>query len=145
MPREEIEARLEAMRASHPVAELAFYAYRDLSRTDWGPFLHASLERSPVCVQACRELSDSEVAERIAALPSESIYGGPRAAQPDEVWNFQRGDGFEKAVCLATVWRARHPGRPMRMETEPGRVRLTGGPIPIDWPSDKPLAGSADL
>lgn len=146
MTREQIEERLDSLRSAHPVADLAFYAFRDLSRTDWAPFLHASLERSPVCVQACRELSDPEVADRIAALASESIYGaGPRAAHPDEVWNFQRGDGFEKAVCLATVWRARHQVRPMRLVSEPGRVRLEGGPIPIEWPSDKPLTGTADL
>jgi hypothetical protein len=145
MSRDEIQARLEAIRSSHPVADLTFYAYRDLSRTDWKPYLHASLERSPVCIQACRELSDGEVADRIAALPSESIYDGPRAAHPDEVWNFGRGDGFEKAVCLATIWKARHPEQMLRLEAEPGRVRLSGGPSPIDWPSAKLLKGGADL
>jgi hypothetical protein len=40
----------------------------------------------------------------IAALPNESIYDGPsRLAQPDEVWNFGRGDGLEKCLLAATV------------------------------------------
>ena len=31
----------------------------------------------------------------------ESIYDGNRLALPDEVWNFKRGDGIEKALLLA--------------------------------------------
>ena len=34
-------------------------------------------------------------------LPDESIYDGNRLALPDEVWNFRRGDGIEKAFLLA--------------------------------------------
>jgi hypothetical protein len=34
-------------------------------------------------------------------MPDESIYDGKRLAQPDEVWNFKRGDGIEKAILLA--------------------------------------------
>jgi len=34
-------------------------------------------------------------------LPVESIYDGNRLALPDEVWNFRRGDGVEKAFLLA--------------------------------------------
>ena len=34
-------------------------------------------------------------------MPNESIYDGQRLAQPDEVWNFRRGDGIEKAFLLA--------------------------------------------
>lgn len=41
---------------------------------------------------------------RIAALPNESIYDGPsRLAQPDEVWNFGRGDGLEKCLLAANI------------------------------------------
>jgi hypothetical protein len=42
-------------------------------------------------------------------MPNESIYDGTRVAQPDEVWNFQRGDGLERAIALANAWRSRHP------------------------------------
>ena len=34
-------------------------------------------------------------------MPDESIYDGKRLALPDEVWNFKRGDGIEKALLLA--------------------------------------------
>ena len=35
------------------------------------------------------------------SLPNESIYDEQRLAQPDEVWNFRRGDGIEKAILFA--------------------------------------------
>ena len=38
-----------------------------------------------------------------------SIYDGKRMAQPDEVWNYNRGDGLEKALCLMNVLKARFP------------------------------------
>jgi hypothetical protein len=34
-------------------------------------------------------------------MPDESIYDSNRMALPDEVWNFRRGDGIEKAFLLA--------------------------------------------
>jgi len=37
----------------------------------------------------------------LRGLPDESIYNGNRLALPDEVWNFHRGDGVEKAFLLA--------------------------------------------
>ena len=35
-------------------------------------------------------------------MPDESIYDGKRLALPDEVWNFKRGDGIEKAILIAS-------------------------------------------
>jgi len=37
----------------------------------------------------------------ISAMPNDSIYDTQRLAQPDEVWNFGRGDGVEKALLFA--------------------------------------------
>ncbi len=34
-------------------------------------------------------------------MPDQSIYDDQRLALPDEVWNFRRGDGIEKALLLA--------------------------------------------
>jgi hypothetical protein len=34
-------------------------------------------------------------------MPGQSIYDDNRLALPDEVWNFGRGDGIEKALLLA--------------------------------------------
>ena len=48
--------------------------------------------------------TENEVVGRLAALGDASIYDGPsRLAQPDEVWNFGRGDGLEKCLLAANV------------------------------------------
>ena len=109
MQREEIIEYLSGLRETHPVADLAFYASRDLSSTDWKPFLKAAFERNPVTVEATKDLSDDQLIKTLQALPNESIYDGTRIAQPDEVWNFQRGDGLERAIALADVWISRYP------------------------------------
>ena len=107
--REQIIAYLEAIRSSHPVADLAFSAYRDMARAPWKPFLKAALQRNPVCIAACRNLDIDAAAEKLAAMDNTSIYDGTRIAQPDEVWNFSRGDGLEKALCLMNIVRSRMP------------------------------------
>ena len=38
----------------------------------------------------------------ISNLVNDSVYSEKRLAQPDEVWNFGRGDGIEKALLLAS-------------------------------------------
>ena len=58
-------------------------------------------------------------------MNSESIYDGPRLAQPDEVWNFQTGDGLEKAILLANVWRAHHPSNKTKLALKNGQVELS--------------------
>lgn len=125
--RDRIMETLEAMRKDHPVVDLAFYAYRDLSKTEWEPFVKASLERNPVIIDALRKLSDTQVAERIGELEPASIYDGPRLAQPDEVWNYARGDGLEKALSLATVLKHRHPDLPFVLETNGKEAVLSWG------------------
>ncbi|MDD5704438.1 MAG: hypothetical protein PHR35_00820, partial [Kiritimatiellae bacterium] len=108
MDREAIRARLETIRAENTVADLAFYAWRDLSLTEARPFLLAAMQRSPVVLTATANLGESECVARLRALPSESIYDGAgRCAQPDEVWTFQRGDGVERLLALAVVLRER--------------------------------------
>jgi hypothetical protein len=110
MARADVVARLESLRDTNELAALAFYAYRDLNRTEPEPFLKAALERCPVSIAACAGLSDKAVVDAIDALADESIYDEPgRLAQPDDVWNYGRGDGVEKALLLANVLRARHP------------------------------------
>ena len=143
--REEAIARLEAQRATNPVVDLAFYAFRDLSRTDWAPFLKAAMERSPVSAAGAKELDDAALEARLREWPDESIYDGARCAQPDEVWNYRRGDGFEKALCLAAVLRTRHPDAALDLRVSPGRVDLTALGREISWPSRKGIEGSASL
>ncbi|MCX7819222.1 MAG: hypothetical protein N2652_08450 [Kiritimatiellae bacterium] len=141
MSREELCAEIARLRATHPIADLAFYAYRDLSTTDWRPFVKAAIERSPVSIAGARELDDESVVERLRLLPDESIYDGARCAQPDEVWNFGRGDGFEKALCAANILYARHPDAAFEIEVEPDCVRLTVDGVTTVWPSRKGLRG----
>lgn len=100
----EIADRLEALRTTNRAAALAPYAAHDLSKTESAPFTQAACTRSPVSKHALAGLPPREVLDRIAALPNVSIYDGPgRLAQPDEVWNFGRGDGLEKCFLAANV------------------------------------------
>ena len=140
MSREAVIAKLQQDRAENPVIDLAFYAYRDLGSTDWAPFLKAALERNPVSVQGVENMSDQAVVEHIAAMPNESIYDGKRAAQPDEVWNFERGDGFERALCLANILKNRHPDTALTLLVEPEQVQLDGASCSICLPSSKGYA-----
>jgi hypothetical protein len=124
MSREEIIAYVESIRDENPVADLAFYAARDLSRCDWRPYLKASLERNPVSINGTKDLSDDSLIQVVTNLPDKSIYDGDRIAQPDEVWNFQTGDGVEKAILLAGIWKHRHPEREVRLSVQPGHARV---------------------
>jgi hypothetical protein len=70
-------------------------------------------------------MSDDEVVARVAALPDISIYDeDTRLAQPDEVWSFGRGDGFEKALLVASVARSRGAG-PLCLTLADGEAVLT--------------------
>lgn len=52
-------------------------------------------------------------------MSDKSIYDGPRLAQPDEVWNYRAGDGIEKAILPAHVWRKRHPEEKIEISVQP--------------------------
>lgn len=145
MDRNEVIRHLASLRDSHPIADLAFYAYRDLTQTDWTPFLKAALERNPVCVEGTKKDSDADCIQRLASLTEASIYDGPRLAQPDEVWNFQRGDGLEKVLTLATIWKSRHPSDPLHLSTGNGQATLRHGGQQTTWPTGKDLEFSGDL
>jgi hypothetical protein len=80
---------------------LTLYAYRQMDRIDWLPFIKAALERNPVCLTDLSGKDIDTVAEMISSMPNESIYDMKRLALPDEVWNFGRGDGAEKAFLMA--------------------------------------------
>lgn len=113
MDRGEIMQRLESLRTVNSTADLAFYAYRDLSRTDSLPFCLAAVERNPVCVEATRAMDEASLLRRLESLPDASIYDcAGRIAQPDEVWNYGTGDGLEKAMVCAAYHASRiDPGR----------------------------------
>ncbi|HMD68506.1 MAG TPA: hypothetical protein VKF42_06450, partial [Chitinivibrionales bacterium] len=108
-PRERIVDYLESVRSENPVADLAFTAFRDLKRSPWKPFLKAALDRNPVSIAGAAKLDIKETAVVLDGLLNESIYDGSRLAQPDEVWNYGRGDGLEKAISLLNILRNRRP------------------------------------
>ncbi len=107
--REEIVEYLESMREKSQIADLAFSAYRDMKRSPWKPFLKAAMERNPVSIGGAKGLDAESVAEKLWMMKNESIYDSSRMAQPDEVWNYNRGDGLEKALCLMNVLKRRFP------------------------------------
>ncbi|MGI5868404.1 MAG: hypothetical protein ACOX9C_03025 [Kiritimatiellia bacterium] len=136
MTREEIVDHIESKREGNEYCRLAFYAWRDLSRTEAGPFLKAAVERNPVCIEGTATLcaTDAALVAHVLAMDGDSIYEEPhRMAQPDEVWNFSMGDGLERAIMLGVILHARHK-RAYRVEAENGKARLVevdGGEIAV--------------
>ena len=106
--REEIIEYIESRRGDSEVADLAFLAYREIKGKDYlQAFLKATFERNPVSLEGAKDLTLEEAFNRLQELGDESIYSGNRLAQPDEVWNFNTGDGLEKALTLANIARSR--------------------------------------
>ena len=139
MGREAIISHIESIRENNQTADLAFYAYRDLTRTSYKPYLKACIERNPVCISALEQMSESEMIATMRALPSESIYDGVgRLSQPDEVWNFQRGDGLEQIVLIATVLYAQN-GENLTIEITDNKAILTTSQTSISLPTNKGL------
>lgn len=99
--RDEIIRQIRDLSGVSEMALLSLYAYRDMSTTDWRPFVKAAIERNPVCHAAMAGKGAEEIYSIIDGLTNISIYDSGRMAQPDEVWNFGRGDGAEKAFLMA--------------------------------------------
>jgi len=136
---------LESMRSQNPTADLAFYAYRDMTRCRWEPFIKAALERNPVCVEHFAQRPLAQVVETLQAMSGQSIYDGPRLAQPDEVVNFGTGDGIEKAIAVADVIRARRPAEPLDLVVEPDRATLRTAQAEYTFGSTKGLRHRMNL
>ncbi len=105
--REEIFEKIKNMAGISETCLLALYTYRAMDIIDWLPFIKAAVERNPVCLDKLDKPGLNDIYRKLLEIPSESIYDGKRLALPDEVWNFGRGDGIEKAFMLADViiWR----------------------------------------
>ena len=121
MDREEIIKYIESRRSDSEVADLAFLAYRDIKGKGYlKAFLKASFERNPVSLEETKDLSISEVYDYLSDLGGESIYSENRLAQPDEVVNFNSGDGLEKGIALVNIGKER--GLDSYLETKGDRV-----------------------
>lgn len=100
--REDIMNKIFSKTNTCETAYLAMYVYRDMEKIAWEPFVKAAIERNPVICEGLKKKSISEVYEIVKSLENCSIYPEKRLAQPDEVWNFQRGDGLEKGFLMAS-------------------------------------------
>jgi len=140
MDREQIIAHLETIRAENTMVDLAFYAYRDLNRTEVEPFIQAALKRNPVSIENTKDLVVDLVIERVLGFACDSIYSETgRLAQPDEVWNYNRGDGVEKALLLANIFYNRDSHQPLEIKIDPHKAILKYGTKEISFPSEKKL------
>jgi hypothetical protein len=123
--REQIIEYFKSIREKSLVADYIFYAFRDLRLCSWKPFLKAALERNPVCIEATKDLEISQIYNKLINLPNISIYDGTRLAQPDELWNFGRGDGLEKALCLLNIIHSRFPDSNYKIKGDNNKVIIS--------------------
>ncbi len=101
--REKIISYLQQVRRKNTTVDLAFYAYRDMESCDWIPFVKAAIERNPVSLRMAESMTIDQAYSQLEKMNNNSIYGGKRLAQPDEIVNYRTGDGLEKAFVLANV------------------------------------------
>ncbi|MCK4786631.1 MAG: hypothetical protein KAV87_22925, partial [Desulfobacteraceae bacterium] len=82
----------------------------------------------------------TEVADKISKMHDESIYDEPgRLAQPDEVWNYGRGDGAERALLLANILKKRLPDTDIIIGIAPNQVTVKADQTSYDFQSRKGL------
>jgi hypothetical protein len=108
LTREEIINYLAGLRKTSTTADLAFYAARQMDLCDWKPFLKAAFERNPVSIDFFAEMTLDKIHALLSSWPDESIYEGNGVAMPDEVVNYQRGEGIEKAITFINIAKSRH-------------------------------------
>jgi hypothetical protein len=116
--REVISGKITDLAERSEQCMLTLYAYRKMDVIDWLPFVKAAIERNPVCFSELGDKSPRDVYDILKALPDESIYDGSRLSLPDEVWNFKRGDGIEKAFLLADYLLLKFPDETAVIEAE---------------------------
>ncbi len=125
-------------------ALLSLYVYRQMDEINWLPFIKAALERNPVCFTDLEGKTTEEVYEMLNSMPNESIYEDNRLALPDEVWNFQRGDGIEKALLLVDFMILRDYD-PVLIEIDHERVNVRSGHEKYQFASGKSLKKSIKI
>ena len=143
--REEIINLITDQKDTSETAQLALYVYRDMDKIDWRPFIKAAIERNPVSFGDLNEKTNYEVYSILKELPVESIYDGNRLALPDEVWNFRRGDGIEKAFLLADFLLHNDKSSTISIEIDQSKVLLTTGQHEFHFTSHKKLRKSIQI
>jgi len=122
---------------SSELSQLTLYIYRQMDRIDWLPFIKAAIERNPVCFTDLYGKEIQEVYGILHNMPDESIYDSHRLALPDEVWNFRRGDGIEKALLLADFLIHRDHSSEVIIEIDKHKVTLNFDGIDFHFTSHK--------
>jgi hypothetical protein len=143
--REKIIGLINRHSGKSELALLALYVYRQMDKIDWLPFIKASIERNPVCIMDLNSRDTSEVYKILKDMPDESIYDTMRLALPDEVWNFKRGDGIEKAVLLADFIFHKDDSLPISIEIENKKVLLKYDGKDFHFTSRKDLMKSIQI
>jgi len=123
--REKIADRILSYAGKSETALLTLYVFRQMDKISWLPFVKAAIERNPVCFNELNGKSFQEVFDILNHLPDNSIYDDQRLALPDEVWNFRRGDGVEKALLLADYIHQKDNSSSLTIEIDNKKVLLT--------------------
>jgi hypothetical protein len=121
------------------LALLTIYTYRQMDRIDWLPFIKAAIERNPVCLNDLKGKSPEEVYKSLQGIPDISIYDDNRLALPDEIWNFKRGDGIEKAFLLADFILNNDKNETVEIDINKAGVTLTSENKHFEFRSGKSL------
>ena len=143
--REKIMDLITDQNDNSEIASLALYVYRQMDIIDWRPFIKAAIERNPVCFTDLNGKATSDVFHILKAMPDESIYDGMRLALPDEVWNFGRGDGIEKAFLLADFLIHKNNFSTIFIEIDNKKVLLTSDGNKFHFNSNKNLRKSIQI
>jgi hypothetical protein len=122
--REKVITKVHKFSKRSETGLLALYVFREMEIIDWKPFIKAAIERNPVCFEAFDGKDPHEIFSILHEKPGESVYEGKRIALPDEVWNFGRGDGIEKALLMADILHSRNPEAEIRVEITGKKVEL---------------------
>ena len=143
--REEIVSYIESMASKNHVADLTRYAYRQMDGISWIPFIKAVIERNPVCLEALKGKTIEEAYKALSQMPEVSIYSDNRLAQPDEVWNYNRGDGVEKAFTLASYIRNTDNESPLVIGISNGEAKVEHKGNRYSFPSSKNLTKRIEI
>jgi len=143
--RQEILQLISEKAGDDEVASLSLYAYRQMDKIDWKPFVKAALERNPVSLEGLKGKTADTVYHLISGMPNDSIYDTQRLAQPDEVWNFGRGDGVEKALLLANYLSNEMKQHDLVLNVEKSNVTLESNQVKYSFRSTKDIVKKMNL
>jgi hypothetical protein len=145
MSRQDIHDYITQKSGTNEVALLSLYAYRQMDKIEWKPFVMAALERNPVSLEGLKGKTPEGAYQLLLGMPGDSIYDGKRLAQPDEVWNFGRGDGLEKAFVLANFLYNESRPETMKIKVSDSEVLLSADSKNYFFESGKRLVNDVSL